>query len=364
MGTTKLNHYDYFNTLQTFKTPASKIVSIGVEIPENTVDNKALVDLLDAPAAVKKILPAIIMRATKCKSRVYSPPGTSPSDLAIAAAQKAFERCDVDPAEIDTLIFSSTDMDTLEPATANIVQKKMGLKITNAFDVSNACNSFLQAMNVANSFLTTGASKKVLIVSGEVGSYVCNRNIRSIRELETKMGGLTLGDAGAAMIMAPSDGTSGLLEINLLSMGEHWEMCHVPETTDWRQNGGKIHGWFYLDMPKLARVAKEATEGYFQQYQEVRRTLYGENAIFDHLDLIIPHQISRKFIEKIASALDYDLEKIHIVADVLGNTASTSIPLVLSALLDDGSLAYGSGQEALLYGAASGFGIGHLRIRF
>lgn len=363
MESAVLEQYSYFKTLQTYQTPATTIVSIGVEIPSNTVDNKALVEMIDAPASVKKVLPSIIMRTTKCKSRVYSPPGTSPSDLAIAAAQKAFDRCFVDPAEIDTLIFSSTDMDTLEPATANIVQKKMGLNKTNAFDVSNACNSFLQAMNIANSFIITGAAKKVLIVSGEVGSYVCNREINNIRELDTKMGGLTLGDAGAAMIMAPSDGTSGLLEINLLSMGEHWEMCHVPETTDWRQSGGSIHGWFYLDMPKLARIAKEATVGYFKQYQQIRKTLYGENAIFDHLDVIIPHQISRKFIEKVALELDCDMENIYIIADVLGNTASTSIPLVLSVLLDEGTLAYGTGQEALLYGAASGFGIGHVRIK-
>ena len=365
MQRTDLSNYHYFKTLQTYQTPASDIVSIGVEIPDNYVDNDALVEMLDAPALVKKALPTIIRRATKCKSRVYSPPGTPPSDLAIAAAWKAFERCDIDPADIDTLIFASTDMDTLEPATANIIQKKMGLNITNAFDVSNACNSFLQAMNVANSFIISGAAKKVLIVSGEIGSYVANREIKTIRELATKMGGLTLGDAGAAMIMTRSDGTSGLLEINLLSLGEHWEMCHVPETTDWRKNGnGKgIHGWFYLDMPKLAKIARAETEGYFRQYQQIRKMLHGEDAIFDHLDMLIPHQISRKFIENIASALDYDLEKIHIVADVLGNTASTSIPLVLSALIDDGSLAYGSGKEAFLYGAASGFGIGHLRIR-
>ncbi|MBW2594096.1 MAG: ketoacyl-ACP synthase III, partial [Deltaproteobacteria bacterium] len=153
MKTIDLSSYHYFKNLQTYQAPESTIVSIGVEIPDNYVDNKALVEMIDAPASVKKLLPSMIRRATKCKSRVYSPPGTSPSDLAVAAARKAFDRCDIDPAEIDTLIFSSTDMDTLEPATANIVQKKMGLTITNSFDVSNACNSFLQAMNVANSLI-------------------------------------------------------------------------------------------------------------------------------------------------------------------------------------------------------------------
>lgn len=364
MKLSALESYQYFKNLQTYQLPASKILAIGTEIPEQRVDNAALVKMIKAPAPVKKLLPTLIMRATKCQSRAYSPEGTSPSDLAVTAALRAFEQCDIGPSDIDTLIFASTDMDTLEPATANIVQQKLGLQVVNSFDVTNACNSFLQGMNVANSLILAGGARKVLIVSGEVGSYVCNREIGSVGELETKMGGLTLGDAGAAMIMGASDDDAGLLEINLMSMGAHWELCHVPETTDWRQrDGGTIHGWFYLDMPKLARIAKYTTERYFQQYRQIRQELKGEAFFFDHIDHLIPHQISRKFIEDIASALDFDMAKIQIVADTLGNTASTSIPLVLDLMIKEGSLAFGSGQEVFLYGAASGYGIGHLRIR-
>lgn len=105
----------------------------------------------------------------------------------------------------------------------------------NSFDVTNACNSFLQAMNVANSIIITGAVKNVLSCSGEIGSYVANRQINSLDELDVKMGGLTLGDAGPAMILSASDGNIGILEINLMNLGEHWEQCHAPE----KRHGGQ-----------------------------------------------------------------------------------------------------------------------------
>ncbi len=350
--------------MQVYENPVSRVTAIGVEIPVNLVDNEALVEMIDAPPALKKILPKLIYRATKCKTRAYAAPGTCPTDLALAAARKALDHACLDVDDIDTLIFASTDMASLEPATACILQEKLGLHLTNAFDVSNACNSFLQAINVANSLISTGAARKVLITSGEVGSYVCNREIKDKKELEVKMGGLTLGDAGAAMIMEASDGSCGFQEINMLSIGEHWPLCHVPETTDWRQReNSSIHGWFYLDMPKLAKVAKRETKKYFQQYKQIREELHNEAFFLDQLHNIIPHQISRKFIEDIALELKFDMSSTCVIADTYGNTASTSVPLVLQTLIEQGQLTMGSGQEVFLYGAASGFGIGHIRLK-
>lgn len=363
MQSPALQSYTYFKNLQRYPKPASRIVSVASEIPKNRIDNETLVDMIEAPDKIKKMLPTLIYRTTKCKTRAYSEPGTNPSDLAVAAALKAIERCELTLADIDTLIFSSTDMDMLEPATANIVQKKLGIEMVNSFDVTNACNSFLQAMNVANSMIITGAARNVLICSGEIGSYVANRKINSLDELDVKMGGLTLGDAGAAMILSSSDGNNGLLEINLMNLGEHWEQCHAPENTEWRPSGGLIHGWFYLDMPKLAKVAKLHTEAYFQEYATMRLALEFDPFFYNNIDQIIPHQISRKFIEDAVGKFGYDLSKIPIVADLLGNTASTSIPLVMHKLIEEETLSFGSGQEVMLYGAASGFGIGHVRVR-
>ncbi len=355
--------------MQVYRTPVSRITGIGAHLPTREIDNRTLVEMIDAPPEVKKKLGKMIDRVTGIKSRRYAPQGTAPSDLACEATTLALESAGVAFSQIDTLIFASTDLDIIEPATANIVQQKLGIERINAFDVTNACNSFLQGMNVANSLLATGAANRVLVTSGEVGSYVFNRQLASLGELNIKMGGLTLGDAGAAVIMERANGSAGLLEINLMSIGEHWETCHVPEMTDWRQTeGGSIHGWFYLDMPKLATIAREATVDYFADYATYRRSAHDDHALLERLVQIIPHQISPRFIEDIGRAVfprgtAADFRRVCVTADIYGNTASTAIPLAMVKLITDGVIEFGSGQEILLYGAASGFGLGHIRMR-
>jgi 3-oxoacyl-[acyl-carrier-protein] synthase-3 len=351
--------------MQVYDQPVSRITSVGTCVPDRYVGNDELAALVEAPPALKKRLASFILRTTGTRTRTYAPPGTSPSDLALAAAHHALDQAGLQPRDLDTLIFASTDMDTLEPATANILQHKLGIPVVNSFDVTNACNSFLQALNVANSLIATGAAHRVLVASGEVGSYVCNRTVTSLEDLDVKLGGLTLGDAGAALLVEPSDGRSGILEVNLMSLGEHWELCHVPETTDWRRrDDGSIHGWFYLKMSALAEVAREWSARYFRDYHAYRRDVCGEKDILDSLAWVIPHQISRKFIEGIARSISpHSLDRIVITADRYGNTASTAIPLALRELMDRGDAVLGSGQDVLLYGAASGFGVGHVRVR-
>lgn len=353
----------YFQRMQCIEQPVSRVVDIGVHIPSRVLSNEDVANMLNAPKKLKKALPSIIDRTTGNVNRVYAPEGTVPSGLAVAAIFDLVKRAGLDLKEVDTLIFASTDMDMMEPATANIIQERLGIKMVNAFDVSNACNSFLQAMNMANSLISSGAAHKVIICSGELGSVVCNRNLSDIKELRVKMGGFTLGDAGAAMLMEASTETSGISEINLMSLGEHWKLCHVPEREDWRANGGAINPWFYLDMPALAKIARAYSLKYFKEYEDIRKIAFGEAHFTQSLDFFVPHQISRKLIEDVCiKEMGMEKEKVAITADIYGNTASTAIPLALRWLIDQGQLSFGSGQECFLYGAASGFGMGHIRL--
>ena len=356
--------YSLLRGMQIWQPPVARIAALGVHLPARVVDNAELVRMIDAPPEVLALLPSFISRITGCRTRHYVPPGTSPSELAVLAVQQMVERSGISLSSVDTLIFASTDMDTLEPATANIVQQKLGIKLVNSFDVSNACNSFLQAINLSNSLIASGASERIMICSGEVGSYVCNRKVESLADLDIKLGGLTLGDAGAAMIIERSDGRAGFTEINLKNLSEYWELCHVPETTDWRQRkGGLIHGWFYLKMSKLAKVARELTQDYFKEYKVYRKAAYNEDEIVTSMDHVVPHQISGRFVEWIAREISpKSVPKLAIVAHQYGNTASTAIPLALNMLIQKKRTSLGSGQNVIFYGAASGFGIGHLRV--
>ena len=246
--------------------------------------------MLDAPAALKKRLAELIERVTGVRTRRMADRSTAPSDLALVAAREALDAAGLGADDIDTLIFASTDTDVLEPATANILQQKLGIERVNAFDVRNACNGILQAINVANGLIAAGGARRVLIAGAEIGTYWACRSLVDSEDLRVKLGGLTLGDAGAAVVVEPADGPSGILEVNLLSLGGCWEMCHVPEDADWRKNGRGIHGWFYLNMAELVDSARPSTIQYFSEYVRYRREALGEDQPTGSLAQVIPHQ--------------------------------------------------------------------------
>jgi 3-oxoacyl-[acyl-carrier-protein] synthase-3 len=362
--TPELKTDSFLKRMQVYQTPVSQIKSLGVYLPERIIDNEEIAALIDAPTTLKNNLPKLIERLTGIKTRHYAKENTSPSELAVKAGWQALETANLSIYDIDTLIFAATDTDVIEPATANVVQAKMGISKINAFDVKNACNSVLQALNVANSLIATGAAHRILIVSGEVGSYAVNRKIGSKEELRTKLGGLTLGDAGAAIIVEPSDGNLGFLEFNLMSMGEYWHLCHVPEHIDWRSRPEKMSDYqFYLDLPELGKLIGKNTIPYFKEYNRYRQQEHQEIPFHDHLDLIIGHQISKRFIEEVRQALKIPPHKSMVTVEYLGNTASTAIPLALYKAIEQGLVQCGTGQEVMFFGAASGYSIGHLRVR-
>ncbi|AKJ65111.1 3-oxoacyl-ACP synthase III family protein [Kiritimatiella glycovorans] len=353
------------NHIQVFQRPLTRIAGLGIHLPEKIVDNETLAEQVNAPERLRKRLPGIIDRTTRVRSRRHAGPGEYPSDLAAVAAKRAMEHAGIAHSDVDTLIYASTDMDQLEPATANILQQKLGWPVINSFDVSNACNSFLQAVNVGNSLIATGGAQCVVVCAAELGSHWINYDIRRKQDLRTKMGGLTLGDAAASVVLTPADDDgAGIQEINLVTLGEHWRLCHVPENIDWRAASPRsIHGWFYLDMSALARIVKDLSVNYFQEYRQHRRELFGEEDFVDGLKKVVPHQISRRLIEEVVSNLHADMDMVAITADEFGNTAAAAIPLTLHMLIESGETRWGTGDEILLFGAASGLGMGHIRIR-
>jgi 3-oxoacyl-[acyl-carrier-protein] synthase-3 len=117
-------------------------------------------------------------------------------------------------------------------------------------------------------------------------------------------------------------------------------------------------------MPGLANVVRPLCTEYFRHYAKYRREHHGEKDLFDRLSAVVPHQISRKLIEDIARALGRSMDFVTVTADEFGNTAAAAIPHALHEIVSNGhGLSLGSGKEILLFGAASGIGMGHVRLR-
>ena len=172
----------------------------------------------------------LIERLTGVRARYYRAEDEQSSDLAVKAASIAIDRAGVSNEEVDLLIFAACSQDLTEPATANIIQEKMELTNAHVLDVKNACNSFLNALDVADSHVRAGKARCAVVAVGETLSLGIDWNgIRSDKDLRSRIGSLTLGDAGAAVVLTavPEEKGEGLLTTAFRSYGEKWRLATV-----------------------------------------------------------------------------------------------------------------------------------------
>jgi acyl-CoA:acyl-CoA alkyltransferase len=294
-----------------------------------------------------RIPKGIIRLATGVNARRYAPAGMCSSDLAAAAAQRAMAAADIEPRDVDLLIFASASHDVAEPATANMVQIALGCDRAAVMDVKNACNSFLNGLDVAQAFIETGRAPRVVVAAGECLSPTIKWNIAGSDDLPIRLAALTLGDAGAACVLEASAAPErGLLRGAFESDGNHWELSTVL-------GGGSRYGadpdrmFFECRSAKLQQLAVTRIPAL------VSDVLMKLDWAMEDVKLVVPHQVSSAVIERIASLLDYPLDRCMVTLDRFGNTAAASIPFALDLALEEGRAV--AGDKVLLVGGAAGF---------
>lgn len=325
--------------------PKAKIESLAIALPEKKIDSLSLEKQIRDSSRGINLPNGAIEILTGVKERRILAEGKNASDLATEAAEKAIREAKLEKDTIDCLIFAAASSDITEPATANIVQENLKLNCP-ALDVKNACNSFLNAIEVAESFIISGKYKKVLICNGEVPSRGIRTKVSDKDQLRKSFAGYTLGDAGAAMIIGPSEGKSGIVYSKFMSYGEHWRVSTV-------MGGGTRYP---RDMEKT--YFEGETAGLKELFQKV-----GKQPIYDGLksvgwtleDLkkIIIHQVSSKTFDAFVAEAGLPREKLVIVLPELGNMVSASIPVALESVKAD----LKEGDKLMLLGLAAGISI-------
>jgi 3-oxoacyl-[acyl-carrier-protein] synthase-3 len=314
-------------------------------VAENFADTQAIssTEIENRVNSHKNLLPpGIIERLFGIKNRYFALPGVNCSDLAAGAARKILAQ--TDPKTIDCLIFASASSDLIEPATANIVQTKLGLNCP-VLDVKNACNSFVSGMQVASSFIKSGIYKKVLVTNGEILQNAITFNLKDNAELMKRLASFTLGDAGAAAVLEATPEETGIIYHDMKTLGQYWDLCVIP-------GGGSM---FPQD------CSKHYFEGKTSQLRDVFMREKGEmfekcftttgytRADIDHYFL---HQVSKNTTEAMASDLNIPLEKCHCIIEEFGNTAAASIPLSMARAVAAGKLK--KGDKVIIIGLAAG----------
>jgi acyl-CoA:acyl-CoA alkyltransferase len=217
-----------------------------------------------------------------------------------------------------------------------------------AFDVKNACNSFVTGLHIANALIATGNHQKILLVTGEILSQAIKFEISDKEDLGKRLASLSLGDAGAAALIEPSTDNSGIYSQKLISVGRYWSLCTLP-------GGGSMYPH---DMSRTYFEGK--TTEMMQIFLDNRGTLLEQclaEAGWDlaEIDHFFMHQVSKKTFEVVAERLGIPLEKFFHVMEDHGNIAAASIPFAMSVAWEKGKIR--KGDKIMLIGIASGISI-------
>ncbi len=318
----------------------ASILQVAGYLPERIVSNEEVESKINVYNAQIETN-GILSRLFGSKTRRYACASTQVSDLACLAAKKILATTPKD--SIDLLIFAAASSDLIEPATANIIQSKLGLSCP-VMDIKNACNSFVNAIQVSAAFIETGTYKRVLVVCGEKLSEVINFQPKNYEQYVHSLAGYTLGDAGAAMLIGKGE-YGKIVYQNFRSIGTHWSLCTV-------RGGGSIayrdydQYFFETDSKELQDVFNEITLGF------IIDSLAEANWTINEIDFVVSHQISSTTIQKLSTHLGLPLHKFSNVFGKYGNIAAATIPLSLSEIVEEGKIK--SGDKLMLLGFAAG----------
>lgn len=270
------------------------------------------------------------------------------SDLAVEAAREALDRAGLHPRDVGALVFASASQDLLEPATAHIVQAKLGTRCQ-VLDVKNACNSFLNGVQVGEALVATGQCEIALVVTGEIPSRLTEWEVASACDFRRRFAGFTMGDAGAAAVLARSRDGRGIFHRRFTAHSDHWPLATIPccgsmhagRTAPLEVDGARLKDAFLAHGPAfLARSLCEAGVG------------------FDDFARILVHQATLPYLDEMCAATGVPRDRVEVTADTLGNMASASLPVAYARAEADGTIA--EGDRVLWIGLASGIGIGIL----
>ncbi len=316
----------------------SRIVATGSYLPEKILTNKELETLVDTSDEW-------IVARSGIKQRHIAAPNELASDLAAKAASKAIGRSGLSANDIDLLIVATTTPDMVFPSTACIVQSKLGISGTPAFDVQAVCCGFVYALNIADLFIKSGQASNALIIGAEVYSRILDWKDRTTCVL--------FGDGAGAVVLSKSD-EPGVRHTKLHADGVYQDKLCVPGWV----NNGTVSGspLVTMDGGTVFKFAVKVFE------QTARELMSAAHVTIDDIDWFIPHQANIRIMESTAKKLELPRDKLIATVDHHGNTSAASIPLALDEAVDDGRVK--KGDLLLLEGVGGGFTWGGALITF
>lgn len=335
---------------------STRIAGLGVFLPETTRETAESERLLRSGNPRLKLATGLIHRMTGVESVHVRPDGWQASDLAVAAARHAIDEADAEgaPGPIDLVLFASASQDLVEPATSHIVAAKLGLEAP-VMDIKNACNSVVNAMQVADALIRSGQHRRVLIASGEGPSVAVRWRLRDHQEFIRSFPGYTMSDGGAALVLEADDsGESGILATRFMAVSRHWEVGTLPGGGTMRPHDADA-AYFDMDGRALQQAFLELGP------QPVLDLLAENDWTWNDFDLVAIHQVALPYLPPIFERLGVPDDRTVLTIAAHGNLASVTLPLQLHLARERGMV--GPGSRVLLIGLAGGISLGLVAVR-
>lgn len=319
-----------------------KIIAAGHYVPASQVDNNQLAAIMDTNDAW-------IQSHTGIKTRHFSMNGENTSDLATKAAKQALKNANFDPLDVDLIIVSTITPDAQTPATAALVQRKLGAVNAWGYDISTACAGFVFALSTAEKFLRSGMYKSALVISAEVNT--------KMMDFTDRTSAVFFGDgAGAALLIA--DGTKSVVRSEKLQTMGDSETIHsgrVPLITELAATNYPTTDAFYQSGREVFEFATTSVP------MQIKGLLTANHLTGDDIDFFIMHQANLRIIETIANKLNQPISKFRQNVSYYGNTSSAGIAMAFAELMNEQDL---DGKRILLSGFGAGLSYGSMILEF
>jgi 3-oxoacyl-[acyl-carrier-protein] synthase III len=293
-----------------------------------------------------------IRTRTGIRERHIAEKGTASSHLATEAAKSLLAKTNTDPNDIELIVLASVTPDMMFPATACLVQDRIGAKKAWGFDLSAACSGFAYALTVGAQFVGSGAHKKVLVIGSDAMSTILDYTDRATCIL--------FGDGAGAVLLEPANDGEGILDFEHDVDGSGGQFLYMP-------GGGSLHPATAETVEKKMHFVHQEGSQVFKyaarRMAEMSTRLLERNGFTkDDLALLVPHQANLRIIRAAQERLGVDDSKVLVNIDRYANTTAGTIPLGLWDGVEQGRLR--KGDLVLIVTVGAGYTTGGILLRW
>ena len=328
------------------KRIAAKITGVASYLPPRVLTNHDIEKIVDTTDEW-------IRTRTGIRERHYADPGVASSHLGTEAAKKLLAAKGVPPEEIELIVVATVTPDMLFPATACLIEDRLGAKNAWGFDLSAACSGFAYALTVVAQFVGSGAHKKVLVIGTDVMTSILDFNDRATCVL--------FGDGAGAVLLEPATSDAeGIIDFAHDIDGSGSCNLFMP-------GGGSLHPASVETVEKRMHYVHQAGQSVFKyavrRMSDLASQILQRNGLtVNDLALVVPHQANLRIIRAMQEQIGVDDSKVMVNIDRFGNTTAGTIPLGLADAVEQKRLR--KGDLLLIITVGAGYTTGAVLMRW